>query len=106
MPARSRPKSGPTAPRRGVILTALFFSLVATLSVPSLNAIQQSGANSSAAAGTGTGTGAQQARTPATWQNITPAVEQKLPAPPRKQDVKKAKEAYKQGLKLEQNRDW
>jgi Bacterial type II and III secretion system protein/FG-GAP-like repeat len=104
MPARSRPKSGPTALRRGVILTALFFSLVATLSVPSLNAIQQSGANSSAAAGTGTGT--QQARTPATWQNITPAVEQKLPAPPRKQDVKKAKEAYKQGLKLEQNRDW
>jgi Bacterial type II and III secretion system protein/FG-GAP-like repeat len=106
MPARSRPKSGPTALRRGVILTALFFSLVATLSVPSLNAIQQSGANSSAAAGTGTGTGTQQARTPATWQNITPAVEQKLPAPPRKQDVKKAKEAYKQGLKLEQNRDW
>jgi Bacterial type II and III secretion system protein/FG-GAP-like repeat/FG-GAP repeat len=106
MPARSRPKSGPTALRRGVILTALFFSLVATLSVPSLNAIQQSGANSSAAAGTGTGTGTQQARTPATWQNITPAVEQKLPAPPRKQDVKKAKEAYRQGLKLEQNRDW
>jgi hypothetical protein len=106
MPARSRPKSGPTAPRRGVILTALFFSLVATLSVPSLNAIQQSGANSSAAAGTGTGIGAQQARTPAASQNITPAVEQKLPAPPRKQDVKKAKEAYKQGLKLEQNGDW
>ena len=39
-------------------------------------------------------------------QNITPPVEQKLPAPPRKQDVKKAKEAYKQGLKLEQNSDW
>jgi Flp pilus assembly secretin CpaC len=29
-----------------------------------------------------------------------------MPAPPRKQDVKKAKEAYKQGLKLEQNGDW
>jgi Bacterial type II and III secretion system protein/FG-GAP-like repeat len=43
---------------------------------------------------------------PAAAQNITPAVEQKLPAPPRKQDVKKAKEAYKQGLKLEQNSDW
>ncbi len=37
---------------------------------------------------------------------MTPPVEQKLPAPPRKQDVKKAKEAYKQGLKLEQGGDW
>jgi hypothetical protein len=37
---------------------------------------------------------------------MTPAVEQKLPAPPRKQDVKKGKEAYKQGLKLEQGGDW
>jgi type II secretory pathway component HofQ len=106
MPARGRPKSGPTAPRRGVILTALFFSLVATLSVPPLNAIQQSGANPSAASGSGTGTGAQQTQTHAATQNITPPVEQKLPAPPRKQDVKKAKEAYKQGLKLEQNGDW
>src|SRR6202167_2662350 len=106
MPTRSRPKSGPTAQRRGVILAALFFSLVATLSVPSLNAIQQSGANSSGGAGTGTGTGAQQSQTPKAAQNITPAVEQKLPLPPRKQDVKKGKEAYKQGLKLEQNGDW
>src|SRR3984957_3144501 len=106
MPTRSRPKSGPTAQRRGVILAALFFSLVATLSVPSLNAIQQSGANSSGGAGTGTGTGAQQSQTPKTAQNITPAVEQKLPLPPRKQDVKKGKEAYKQGVKLEQNGDW
>jgi type II secretory pathway component GspD/PulD (secretin) len=106
MPTRSRPKSGPTAQRRGVILTALFFFLVATLSVPSLNAIQQSGANSSGSAGTGTGTGAQQSQTPKAAQNITPAVEQKLPLPPRKQDVKKGKEAYKQGLKLEQNGDW
>ena len=106
MPARGRPKSGSTAPRRGVILTALFFSLVATLSVPPLNAIQQSGANPSAASGSGTGTGAQQTQTHAATQNITPPVEQKLPAPPRKQDVKKAKEAYKQGLKLEQNGDW
>ena len=37
---------------------------------------------------------------------MTPAVEQKLPAPPRKQDVKKGKEAYKQGLRLEQGGDW
>ena len=37
---------------------------------------------------------------------MTPAVQQKLPAPPRKQDVKKGKEAYKQGLKLEQSGDW
>src|SRR5271170_7410201 len=104
MPARTRQKSGPTAARSRAIFTALFFSLVATLSVPSLNAIQQSGANPSSAAGTGTG--AQQSHAPAASQNITPAVEQKLPAPPRKQDVKKGKEAYKQGLKLEQNGDW
>jgi len=104
MSARTRQKSGPTAARSRAIFTALFFSLVATLSVPSLNAIQQSGANPSSAAGTGTG--AQQSHAPAASQNITPAVEQKLPAPPRKQDVKKGKEAYKQGLKLEQNGDW
>src|SRR5271170_5982264 len=104
MPARTRQKSGPTAARSRAIFTALFFSLVATLSVPSLNAIQQSGANPSSAAGTGTG--AQQSHAPAASQNITPAVQQKMPAPPRKQDVKKAKEAYKQGLKLEQNGDW
>src|ERR1700685_860728 len=109
MRTRSRPKSGPTAQRRGVILAALFFSLVATLSVPSLNAIQQSGSNSTATSTrteTGTGTGAQQSQSPKAAQNITPAVEQKLPLPPRKQDVKKGKEAYKQGLKLEQNGDW
>src|SRR5271163_3968200 len=104
MSARTRQKSGPTAARSRAIFTALFFSLVATLSVPSLNAIQQSGANPSSAAGTGTG--AQQSHAPAAAQDITPAVEQKLPAPPRKQDVKKGKEAYKQGLKLEQNGDW
>jgi Bacterial type II and III secretion system protein/FG-GAP-like repeat len=105
MPARSCAKSGRCAPRGGVIFSAaLFFSLVATLSVPSLYAIQQSGANTPAAAGTGTG--AQPTQTPAAAQTITPAVEQKLPAPPRKQDVKKGKEAYKQGLKLEQIGDW
>jgi hypothetical protein len=106
LPARSRPKSGLTAPRRGLVFTtALLFSLVAMPSVPSLNALQQSGASPSSAAA-GSGPGAQKAQTPAAVQNITPPVEQKLPAPPRKQDMKKAKEAYKQGLKLEQNGDW
>jgi len=105
-PGRSRKRSGRCAPRRGVIFAAtLFFSLVATLSVPSLDAIQQSRANSAAGAGTGTGTGPQQAQSP-TAPITTPAVEQKPLAPPRKQDVKKGKEAYKQGLKLEQNGDW
>ena len=105
-PGRSRKRSGRCAPRRGVIFAAtLFFSLVATLSVPSLDAIQQSRANSAAGAGTGTGTSPQQAQSP-TAPITTPTVEQKLPAPPRKQDVKKGKEAYKQGLKLEQNGDW
>jgi len=62
-----------------------------------MNAVAQSAANSSA--------GAQQTQSPAA-QNGNPALEQKLPSPPRKQDVKKGKEAYKQGLKLEQNGDW
>ncbi|HEY4951640.1 MAG TPA: FG-GAP-like repeat-containing protein [Candidatus Acidoferrales bacterium] len=80
-----------------VLAIALFFSLVATLSVPSLNAVPQSAAKSSAAT--------QQTQTPAA-PNGNSALEQKLPSPPRKQDVKKGKEAYKQGLKLEQNGDW
>jgi hypothetical protein len=33
-------------------------------------------------------------------------LEQQLPAPPRKEDVKKGKQAYKQGLKIEQAGDW
>lgn len=33
-------------------------------------------------------------------------LEQKLPAPPRKSDVKKGKQAYKQGVKLETDGDW
>src|SRR5277367_5687186 len=99
-PARSRAKSGPSVPRGSMVFAAaVFFSLVAALSVPSLSAVPQSGANSSAA-------GTQQAQTPAAAQNSTPAVEQKLPAPPRKQDVKNGQKAYKQGQKLEQNGDW
>ena len=106
IPAEGRAKNGSNAPRRAVALaTTLLFSLIVSLAVPSLNAIQQSGTNSSAAPGTATGTGAQQTQTPAA-PIMTPAVQQKLPAPPRKQDVKKGKEAYKQGLKLEQNGDW
>jgi len=97
-PPRSRAKSEPSAQDLAVVLAiALFFSLVATLSVPSLNAVPQSAAKSSAAT--------QQTQTPAA-PNGNSALEQKLPSPPRKQDVKKGKEAYKQGLKLEQNGDW
>jgi Flp pilus assembly secretin CpaC/tetratricopeptide (TPR) repeat protein len=33
-------------------------------------------------------------------------LEEKLPAPPRKADVKKGKQAFKQGLKLEDQGDW
>ncbi|HTB20899.1 MAG TPA: hypothetical protein VK708_22400, partial [Bryobacteraceae bacterium] len=105
-PVQSRAKNGPNAPSRAAVLAAtLFLSLLASLSVPSLSAVQQSGANSPGTAGTGTRTGAQQTQTAAA-PIMTPAVEQKLPAPPRKQDVKKGKEAYKQGLKLEQGGDW
>src|ERR1700723_3298985 len=97
-PPRSRAKTGPSSPDFAAVLAiALFFSLVATLAVPSLNAVPQSGAKSSAAT--------QQTQTPAA-PNGNSALEQKLPSPPRKQDVKKGKEAYKQGLKLEQNGDW
>src|SRR5579863_2151955 len=106
IPAEGRAKNDSNAPRRAVALaTALLFSLFVSLAVPSLNAIQQSGANSSAAPGTASGTGAQQTQTPAA-PIMTAPVQQKLPAPPRKQDVKKGKEAYKQGLKLEQGGDW
>jgi hypothetical protein len=107
IPAQGREKSGTNARELAMAFAvALFFSQVVALAVPSLNAIQQSGANSSSAAGTGAGARAQQTQTPAGPQNITPAVEQKLPSPPRKQDVKKGKEAYKQGVKLEQGGDW
>src|ERR1700751_5150052 len=34
------------------------------------------------------------------------SLEEKLPAPPRKADVKKGSQAYKQGLKLEDQGDW
>src|SRR5271155_1723627 len=102
-PAQSRTQSGPSAHGLAAVFAfALFISLLATLAVPSLNAVPQSGANPSAAAAAG----AQQTQTPAAVQNSTPAVEQKLPAPPRKQDVKNGQKAYKQGQKLEQNGDW
>lgn len=98
IPSRSREKTGPSLQDLAVVLAiALFFSLVATLVVPSLNAVPQSAAKSSAAT--------QQTQTAAA-QKSNSALEQKLPSPPRKQDVKKGKEAYKQGLKLEQNGDW
>src|SRR5580658_1595689 len=101
-PTRSRSQSGPsTHGLAAVFAFALFMSLLATLAVPSLNAIPQSGANPPAAAAAG----AQQSQTPAA-PITTPAAEQKLPAPPRKQDVKQGKKAYNQGLKLEQNGDW
>jgi hypothetical protein len=98
--SRSRAKAG----SRSRVLpwalgAALFFSFLLALAVPNVGAVPQSAAHSSSAAGT------QQTQTPPA-QNITAAAEQKLPAPPRKQDVKKGKEAYKQGQKLEQNGDW
>jgi type II secretory pathway component HofQ len=97
-PPRSRAKTGPRSRILTLALGAAFlFSFLVALTVPSLNAVPQSAAKSSATA--------QQTQVPAA-QNSTPAVEQKLPSPPRKQDVKKGKEAYKQGLKLEQNGDW
>ncbi len=79
------------------LAAAFFFSLFLALGVPSLNAIPQSAAKSS--------TTTQQTQTPAA-PNSNAALEQKLLSPPRKQDVKKGKEAYKQGMKLEQAGDW
>jgi type II secretory pathway component GspD/PulD (secretin) len=97
-PSQSRAKTGPRSRVLAVALgTAFLFSFLLALTVPSLSAVLQSAAKPSAAT--------QQTQTPAA-PNSTPAVEQKLPSPPRKQDVKKGKEAYKQGLKLEQNGDW
>src|SRR5580693_4326851 len=95
---RNRANTGPSSPVLPLTLAAaFFFSLFLALAVPSLNAVPQSGAKSS--------TTTQQTQTPAA-PNSNAALEQKLPSPPRKQDVKKGKEAYKQGQKLEQNGDW
>ncbi|MGA7622404.1 MAG: FG-GAP-like repeat-containing protein [Candidatus Acidiferrales bacterium] len=43
---------------------------------------------------------------PSAPEGSTAPLEQQLPAPPRKEDVKKGKQAYKQGLKVEQAEDW
>ena len=48
---------------------------------------------------------AKQAQNPRAAASISP-LEQKLPSPPRKADIKKGKQAYKQGLKLEAEGDW
>jgi type II secretory pathway component GspD/PulD (secretin) len=48
---------------------------------------------------------AKPAQNPPNPANISP-LQQKLPSPPRKADVKKGKQAYKQGLKLEADGDW
>ncbi|MGC1544180.1 MAG: FG-GAP-like repeat-containing protein, partial [Candidatus Acidiferrales bacterium] len=44
-------------------------------------------------------------KTPPAVTSTSP-LEQKLPVPPRKADVKKGKQAFKQGLKLEDQGDW
>jgi tetratricopeptide (TPR) repeat protein len=98
--SRSRARTGPSLRILPWALGAAFLiSCLLVLAVPNAHAVPQSAANSSSAAGT------QQTKT-SSAQNIPPAAEPKLPAPPRKQDVKKGKEAYKQGQKLEQNGDW
>jgi hypothetical protein len=98
--SRSRARTGPSLRvLPGALAAAIFISCLLALAVPNVHAVPQSAANSSSAPGT------QQTKTPPA-QNITPAAEPKLAAPPRKQDVKKGKEAYKQGQKLEQNGDW
>jgi type II secretory pathway component HofQ len=97
-PSRSRAKTGPNSRVLPLALAATFlFSLLLALAVPAVNAVPQSAAKSTA-----TTPQTQTAAAP----NGNPALEQKLPLPPRKQDVKKGKEAYKQGLKLEQAGDW
>jgi hypothetical protein len=98
IPAPGRAITGPSSHVLAWALgSAFFFSFLLAPAVPNVNASPQSAAKSAA--------GTQQTQTSAV-QNITPAIEQQLPAPPRKQDVKKGKEAYKQGLKVEQNGDW
>src|SRR5580658_7098494 len=95
---RNRANAGPSSPvLPSTLAAAFFFSLFLALAAPSLNAVPQSGAKSSSTT--------QQTQTPAA-PNSNAALEQKLPSPPRKQDVKKGKEAYKQGMKLEQAGDW
>jgi hypothetical protein len=45
------------------------------------------------------------AQDPQTVSGATP-LEQRLPSPPRKADIKKGKQAYKQGLRVEAEGDW
>jgi type II secretory pathway component GspD/PulD (secretin) len=95
---RSRAKTGPSSQVLPLVrAVGFFFSLLLAFTVLNVNAGPQSAAKSSAAT--------QQNQTPAAPKGNS-ALEQKLPSPPRKQDVKKGKEAYKQGLRLEQNGDW
>jgi hypothetical protein len=65
-----------------------------TLGAPAVLGFQQSGSQAPL-----------QAQNPVDATNKA-AQEQKLPSPPRKEDVKKGKEAYRQGVKLEQGGDW
>src|SRR5271169_2048228 len=95
-PSRSHAKAGRRS-RVWALALALVCVLLLTMAPSSVHAVLQSPANPPGTT--------QQSQSPAP-PNGNPAVQQKMPAPPRKQDVKKAKEAYKQGLKLEQNGDW
>ena len=76
-----------------VLLSSLVTPNLAAVSAFSRSAIQQSSETT------------KQTQNPPAAASISP-LEQKLPSPPRKADVKKAKQAYKQGVKLEAQGDW
>ncbi len=78
-------------------LPAFFFSLL-TPNVSVVNAFPHPQDEQSSSA-------QKQIQNPPATTNISP-LEQKLPSPPGKADVKKGKQAYKQGLKLEESGDW
>lgn len=76
-----------------VLLSSLVTPNLAAVNAFSRSAIQQSSEN------------AKQTQNPPAAAGVSP-LEQKLPSPPRKADIKKAKQAYKQGVKLEAQGDW
>jgi general secretion pathway protein D len=87
----------PLAVAAWVAIPLLLASLI-TPNLPAVNASPQTQTQQSSAT-------AKQAQNPRAAASISPLV-QKLPSPPRKADIKKGKQAYKQGLKFEAEGDW
>jgi type II secretory pathway component GspD/PulD (secretin) len=98
-------RSGPVA-RAAVLAVPVFFVSLLTPRLSVVSAFAQDRNEPSTPVPVSAPTKPQNpALVPAPAPSVSP-LEQKLPAPPRKSDVKKGKQAYKQALKLEDQGDW